>query len=264
MADDPDEGAEGVVGPNAAPAEGEGEDDNTNVNDEATPFDELASKMGWTPKTEFKGDPGNWKSAEQFILDGKDIQRAQSRDLKELRSTVDNIARTSGQILADRIDQEKSRLAEQYAAAVEDGDADKAFKIGTKINNLDSQPQPKGSSPEVQDWVGRNPWMNADPLAARLAVQTCNEFAHLPQSQQLELAEREVRRVYPHLFDKGKPPPGVNPPESRSTSKQKGPKTAADMPREALKVAKDMVERGVIPNVDVYAKNYWATEGQAQ
>lgn len=265
MADEPTEGAEGVVDPNAAPAEVVA--DQPEVVEEAAPtIDEIASEMGWVPKDQFKGDPEAWKPAVQFIRDGKDIQRQQSRDLRELRSTVDNIARTSASLFQERLAAAKAELERKYDAAVEEGDPALARQIGDQINEINQKAQP--TTPAVSDvtkeWVAKNPWMDRDPLAAQLAVDTCNKFAHLPVPKQLELAEREVRRAYPEHFTAQKPPPGVNQPDNRSANRPKGPKGFNEMPREAQAIAKDLVERKLIPSVDNYVKNYWATEGQAQ
>lgn len=261
MAEEKPEGAESVDEPTAAPAEAVEEPENQE--EQPSPYDELAQKMGWTPKDQFKGDPQAWKSAEQFILDGNDIQRQQSRDLREMRSTVDNIAKTSAQILADRIEQEKAQLAEQYSAAVEDGDATKSFEIARKITSLDQRTPTQGPSTETQEFVQRNRWFNSDPLATVLAVETCEKLKHLPVSQQLEAAEKEVRRVYPQLFPAAKPPPGVSAPQSRGGQSAPKAKGFADLTKAEQDIAKDMVERKVIPNVDAYVKYRFADEGKA-
>lgn len=269
MAEEKTEGAEGVVDTKDAPenelpaSEGKGDEPSPY---EPSPYDDLARQMGWTPRDEFKGDPEGWKTAEQFIRDGHDIQRQQGRDLREMRSTLDNISRTSAQILADRIEQEKTRLAQEYNAAVEDGDARKSFEIAQKIQGLDEQ-RPQPGKDETAAWIEKNPWYRSDPLAARVAFNVCEDLKHLPVSQQLEAAEREVRRVYPQLFNdkpSGKPPPGVNPPASRGTTTTPKEKGFADMPKAAQDIARDMVERKVIPNLESYATRYWADVAKSQ
>ena len=52
-------------------------------------------------------------------------------------------------------------------------------------------------------------------------------------------------------------PPRVHQPGNRATAPTNRAKGFADMPAAAQKVAKDMVERGVIPSLDAYVKNYW-------
>ena len=55
----------------------------------------------------------------------------------------------------------------------------------------------------------------------------------------------------------GKAPAAVNSPGSRSASPSNRAKGFADLPPAAQKIAKDMVERKVIPNLDAYTKMYW-------
>lgn len=272
MATQPDEaleeGGEGVTAPEESqqaavaqnpPDEG-GDGDEPPADD--NPIEKLAQEMGWVPQDRYTGPAERWKPADQFIRDGRDIQREQARDLRELKSTMETVAKTSAQILADRIEAEKAKLAEQYSAAVEDGDAKRAFEIGGQIHKLDEQkPQPNtGPSPEAQDFATRNAaWFNKDPLATALAIRITNELAHFPHSEQLKAAEAEVRRVYPHLFGQQKAPPGVASPTKVATQ-AKGPKGAKDLPAQARSVAQDMVDRGLIPDVESYAKNYFKQE----
>jgi hypothetical protein len=230
--------------------------------------DELAKSMGWRPKEQFKGDPNLWKPAKDYIKAGAEIQRGLSRDLKDLRSTVDNMTRTQGAILQQSIAAERDKLVARYNRAVEDGDAQQTFKLGRDIDNLNgqerslAQPQSRVAPPppEAEAWVERNAWFNQDPLARDLALAVAERYAtagHGTEAQ-LQAAEREVRKIYPHLFGaSSKEPPGVAQPGGRSGVGGKRGTTYADLPLEARKVAKDMAERGVIPNVEAYAKQYW-------
>jgi hypothetical protein len=232
------------------------------------PVDELARGMGWRPKEQFKGDPNLWKPAAEYIKAGADIQRGLSRDLKELRGTVDVMTRTQGAILQQSIAAEREKLVAKYNKAVEDGNAQESFNVGRAIDNLNGQaqallapsPQVATPPPEAISWVDRNPWFNEDPLARDLALAVAERYAAVGKSapEQLQAAEREVRKEYPHLFGaSSKPPPEVHAPGGRGGSGSKQGSTFADLPQEAKKVAKDMAERGVIPNVEAYAKQYW-------
>lgn len=229
------------------------------------PYADLATRIGWVPKDQFRGDPEAWKPAEQFILDGKDIQRATSRELKEMRATVDNIARTTGTLFEQRMNEYASQLKTEYATAVEDGDPNRAWEIGQKLNGLSQQAPPTVTS-EAREWVARNPWFEKDPVAKNLAMAVADTYAKEGKSvaEQLRAAETHVRQAYPNLFaSAGKGPAGVAQPGSRSASPPGKAKSFADMPRAAQDIAKDLVDRKLIPNTDAYVKNYYATEGKA-
>lgn len=233
---------------------------------EATPsIEEVASELGWVPQDKFRGPTEKWKPAAQFIRDGRSIQEKSARELKEVRQTLDVVARTSGAILAERLQDERARLASQYAAAVEKGDPDAAWRASNAIRAIDTQAATVTSpvrrpEPETEQWVSKNTRVMKDPIASKRALAICDEYARAGYSTQDQLANTEqlMRREFPHLFD-DKPPPQVNGAATRNTAAQAtGAKTARDMPKAAQDVAKDMVDRGLIPNVDAYAKNYFA------
>jgi hypothetical protein len=230
-------------------------------------LEQLASEMGWVPQEKFKGPTDKWKPADQFIRDGKDIQERTSRELKGLRETVDTIKLTNSQILIDKLAEQHAELANRYAAAVERGDPDEAWKAANAIQNLQSRaatvnraPTPS-VAPETENWVQRNARLQKDPIAWQRALQICDAYARSnPNSapiEQLQYTESYLRNEFPHLFD-DKGAPSVNSPTSRNSAGAPRGRTASDMPKEARDVAKDMVERGLIPNEDVYARNYFA------
>lgn len=266
--------------PNGAPDAGGAEDAGGGQgDDQPSPYDELAQKIGWVPKDQFQGDPSLWKPAEQFILDGREIQRNSAAELRALRSTVDNIARTSSSIVEQQVAAREAELVERYNAAVDDGNAKESFAIAEQIAALKqpvngARPQPPTESIAFAE---RNKaWFQKDALATATAVEICNRLAAqgYDNATQLDAAEKEVKRLYPHLFgagQNGKAPPGVNAPGNRAPAGNNGrAKGFADMPPEAQKVANDMVSRGVIkadtPEAAkaMFAKNYWQNaEGKA-
>lgn len=250
------------------------------VEEEVAPpsVDEIAARMGWVPKEKFKGEETKWKPAEQFILDGKDIQERSSRELKEMRVTLDTISKTSGQLMADKLQQQHKELAAQYAAAVEKGDPDEAFRVSQEISGVIAQKvapaPPRSAPPEATDWVERNPWMKPsapqyDPVAANAAIAICNQYAvanpNMPPGEQIAKTEAILRNQFPHLFTRDKGPAQVNGNISRNTSTPaKTGKTAADLPKEARVIADDLVERGLIKSNEDYAKNYFAAQAKGR
>lgn len=230
--------------------------------DEPGPYDALAESMGWVPKDKYSGPAENWKPAEQFIRDGRDIQRDTARELKELKSTVETIAKTSAQIAQEALERQRHELLVAHTQAVEDGDPKRAFEISQDIAKLGTadtaRPTP---SPAAQDWAKRNAnWFQKDPDATRRAFELTQQYAGMGYDHATQLAETEktLRRERPDLFPaNGKPAAAVNSPGSRSASPSNRAKGFSDMPPKAQQIAKDMVERKVIPNTDAYTKMYW-------
>lgn len=270
------EGAEelddGKQGANGAEAGGAVEEENNGEDDPLAP---VAQKLGWVPKDQFTGNPDEWKPAEQFIIDGRDIQRETSRELKNVRQQLDTIAKTSASIVQQQVEERVNELAQRHQRAVDDGDPKAAFAIAREITALtsDQAPGPKAPSPEAQDFAERNKsWFNqpGNEYATARAVEICNTLqsqGYTDHGTQLRIAEQRLRQEMPQLFGgqkNGKAAPGVNAPGSRTSGASNRAKGFSDMPLEAQKIARDMADRQVIKSVDDYAKNYFANlQGKA-
>jgi hypothetical protein len=169
---------------------------------EPVQVEDIASRMGWVPKDKFRGPEEKWKPADQFILDGNDIKSAQSRELKEMRQTLDNVARTSGAIMAERLQQQHEALAQRYQAAVEKGDPDEAFALSQEIGHVVAQKRGAGTeqrppAPEAVSWVENTKFMKPgtpdfDPIAAKRAIAICDEYARAGYSPAEQVAKTEA------------------------------------------------------------------------
>jgi hypothetical protein len=237
------------------------------VEDEAPPpsLEDIAARMGWVPKEKFNGNESDWKPADQFIIAGKDIQRSLSRDLKELRGTLDTVVKTNAAIYQDRLAEQRAEIAAKYEKAVDGGDHDAAFKAANEIIQIDQrarQPSAPTPAPEAIEWGQRNSRVMADPLAAQRAIELCEPYARAGKSagEQLAAIEPMLKREFPHLFEtqETKAPPGVSQPATRMNGSQKRSQTAADLPKEAREIARDMLDRGLIKSEEDYARNYFA------
>lgn len=222
----------------------------------------LAQEMGWAPKDDFKGDPEKWKPAAEFIRAGHDIQRNLGKELKGLRSTVDTMAKTSATLFEQQLEAERSKLLAEHDAAVEDGDSKTAFEVARKIDRLEDPAKPKPSA-EAGEWAEKHSgWFNKDPLATSLAVETCNKLAHLPVAEQLEQAERAVKKQFPELFPAPAKRQAAVHESGRQSGKPSGKQGFAHLPPEAQKVALDMEDRLGIGR-ETYATNYFQNQAQS-
>jgi DNA-binding XRE family transcriptional regulator len=229
-------------------------------------IEDLASEIGWVPQDKFSGPSEKWKPADQFIREGRKIQDLQSRELKSIRETLQTVQATSATLFQSKLAEQHAELSRKYAAAIEKGDPDEAWKAANQIRDLQARAAaPIGSTPtpapETEQWVSKNKRLWGDPVARNDALAICNAYAtDYPNSspaEQLAYTESHMRARYPHLFD-DKPPPQVNGNIQRNSAAPARGKTIADLPKEARAIAEDYVERGLIPNVELYAKNYFA------
>ncbi len=234
--------------------------------DDGDPIEAIAKDIGWTPKDEFKGDPEAWKPADEFIRTGRDVQRTLAKDLKALKSNMENMSRTSATLLQAQLADRDAYWASQHQSAVEQGDY-QAVDYAQQQRNAVQQEYARTTRPvvtnEAAEFAERNKgWFQKDPLATRRAFEITETYAQAGRSagEQLEAAEKQVRKEFPELFSNAKPPPSVNGNGSRTTSLSGRKKGLHDMPAEAQAVAKDMVERGVIPTVDTYVSHYFTNQ----
>lgn len=231
----------------------------------------LAQEIGWTPREEYDGPPEKWKPASEFIRAGRDYQRAYREQIDGLNRKIDTIARTSASIVEDKVRERVAELAQRHQKAVDDGDPEKAFELASEISTITSNvggpPQP---SPEAQSWVERNSTWFQKPgheLASIRAVELTNMLARqgvTDERKQLAIVDQQMKKEFPELFKGGlngrKPAAGVNHPSGRGSGVSNRQRGFSDLPLEAQKIARDMAERGVITDVDSYAKNYFANE----
>lgn len=261
MADDeqlaPVEELEPIVAPE--------EDGGPAVDPEQQPEDpvaKLAMELGWSDKSNFRGPPDDWKPADEFIRASRDITKTLKRDLRELRSTVDHMGRTSATLLEQQLANQRAELESQFHQAVEAGDTAGARKAVAEIDRLETQapPPPSNITPEGQSFAQKHNWFGKDDEATRYAISRADVYAKqgLTPARQIIAVEKDMREIFPDLFPApAKPAPSVAQPASRTASTAGRAKGFNDMPAAAQVAARDMADRGVIPNVDAYVVNYF-------
>lgn len=224
--------------------------------------EEVAKSIGWTPKDQFDGPEDKWKPADQFIKDGRKSQRKMRERLDQMTATLDTVAKTTGAVMAEKIAEARAQAAQEYASAVERGDPDAAWKAANKIQTIDSSSQPQAAAPmpETVEWAKRNAWMGKDPVATQYAIEVADMWARRGASAEVQTAKAEeaVRREFPHHFAQPERAAEVNGVRSRASGGQRKGNTAADMPKQAQAIADDLVDRGLIPDREAYARNYFA------
>lgn len=265
MADELDP-AEGIPGDEVVPGEDEQlapvEGGETEQNDAPNPIEALAAEMGWAPKDQFRGDPEDWKPADQFIRAGKDIQRNMSRELKELKSTVSNISRTSATLLEQQLAERDAYWQRQRREAIESGDQEAVDHADQQRQQIRAQmPTVQAVDPATENFTQKHAsWWQKDHEATQYAINRAQHYADqgLSAARQLAAVEQDMKGIFPDLFPApAKAPPSVSRPASRAATTSNRGKSLHDLPAEAQAVARDMVARGVIPNTDVYVTNWF-------
>jgi hypothetical protein len=225
------------------------------------PVAEIASELGWVPKEQFRGNPDEWKPAKDFIRAGKDIQKTTRRELKEVRSIVENMSRTHAALFEQQLAEKDAYWQGKLRESVDAGDLEGVEHAAQQRQKLQQAHPSQSVPPETAEFLRRNDaWFDKDPLATQRAREVVDAYAKAKRSpaEQLEAAERQVRKEFPELFPQpAKAPPSVAQPPSRAASATSRAKGFHDMPKPFQDAAREMVERGAIPNTDVYVANYF-------
>jgi hypothetical protein len=175
----------------------------------------MAREQGWRPKDEWSGDPEQWKSAEQFVKDGKDILpivQARADRLEERLAQVENTNREYHEFVKksrakdkQERDQLKEQLREARRKAVDEGDGeafDNADASLRMIEAEDAKRQEVELPPEATRWANDNPWYGqdramtvfADSIAADLNQRGFFGEAYFDQM------DKELRKEFAHKF----------------------------------------------------------------
>lgn len=223
--------------------------------------EELAREMGWSTQDKWRGNPSDWKDAKTFLKTTVEINRTQSRELRELKGTVDRMARTTAAIADRHIREERERLEQRFTEATEAGDADAAWRAAQELQRVDATP---AATDPLADFKARNPWFEADPEARAYAHSIGEIHKGKDAAEVMRLAEEAVRKRFPEHFEGQTPArqpartaPLVNAPATRSARPAPRAKSAADLPTEARKAGEDFVRRGRVKDLAEYAKIYF-------
>jgi ElaB/YqjD/DUF883 family membrane-anchored ribosome-binding protein len=191
-----------------------------------------ARKMGWVGKDEFKGNPDNWRPAEEFLDRGKRIlpivlkdnerlQRNLERvkdELKELRDSTKQLVEFHTEAAKREYERGRREIEAKIEAATANADT---ATVRQEMQNLDAltkqntpkkvepaQPQTIQIDPEIQDWISKESWFNRDRALNGYAIDQFElvqrEKPGLTTAEVLAETKRRTVSKFPEKF-------GINP-----------------------------------------------------
>lgn len=192
-----------------------------------------ARNLGWVSKDEFRGDPGKWRSAEEFLDRGKRIlpivlkdnerlQRNLNRvkdEIKELRDSTKQLVEfhTKGEERAyERARREIQAEIESAAANADQGAVRRGMEKLDALNEERNKPEPRKETkteetnidPIIQDWISKEDWFQRDRILNAYAVDIYGQLERdKPGVSKADLLAETKRRTvdkFPEKF-------GVNP-----------------------------------------------------
>jgi len=253
-----------------------------------------AREMGWRPKEEWNKDPDQWRTAEEFVERGKKVVPILNDRIHKLTDEISYLKNDMKMVLKLNQDQIQRATEEGYSRAeaeykvqlqalndkarkaVEDGDVDeydrveKAKKDLKKPEKQTVQPQNNEPSPEFKEWNKNNQWYtdNADlrQYADMLGHGIVTKNPNIPEKELFEAVEKEVKRVFAHVFTNQNRENAQSVEGGGSGGEQGGgkKKTWSDLPADAKKAyerqAKMLKQAGRDFTKDEYVKLYFEEE----
>ncbi len=155
-----------------------------------------ATRLGWKPLEQFKGDPDHWVSAETFVTRGREVMPLLKRNneqllrqveaekaarqalegtVGELRTALTDLTKFQAAEVKRQVDAEVSKLRTDKAAALRAGEHELAAELDERLDEArDKQrtvaaappppaPAPKPQAtvePWAQEFADENPWLN--------------------------------------------------------------------------------------------------------
>jgi hypothetical protein len=216
---------------------------------ELSEVEALASELGWKPKADWKGDETEWRPAADFMRARAEVGRALKKTVRGLEKQVEGISRASATMTERAVAEARQQWEARHDQAVEEGDKDAARQASRELAKLEQQ----GTSvpPEAQDFAQRHAsWFNKNEEATNYAVNRAQHYAEqgLSHARQLAAVEKDMRGLFPELFEDPetrpatKSPPSVGAPQrtARPAPREKG---YATLPPEARKACDAYVAR---------------------
>ncbi len=247
----------------------------------------VAAARGWKPKDEFRGDPSTWVPAKDFLDRNASLQ-ADVRELKTRleereRSYMDKLSRIERvtekvvrqtredalrQIEAakrtavelsdtgeyDRLAQEEIKLYDRFR------EEDKALAAQPAKQETQETQQPVTLLPETAQWIQSNPWFTTNKALNQVALGLYEEASerYTSEGDKLKFVDERLAHIYPDRFaDKAKKPSSQMPSLEGGSRMPGGQKQTANLPPEARQAAERFIKKGIIKNVDEYAKMYF-------
>lgn len=254
-----------------------------------------ARAQGWVPQEEFRGNPDQWRDADEFVRRGEEelpILRERNRTLsrqvddirRESKAEVARLERMTEIALRNQRAQIHSEFENAKRQAAEIGDLDRYDQLGRDhgeaLHSFDQQFVPQQQDPRQQQvqepnngvsqydqevanrWISQNSWMN-DPEMRAVAeahhVRLGKEKPGLRIEENLSEVARYVRQRYPEKFSTAPQSPSAVEGGSRTPGRQRA-NSANTLPADARAQGKKFVEQGLFKDLDHYAKEFYAQD----
>lgn len=228
------------------------------MTEEQKTIESLATEYGWKPDGE--------KNAEEFVKLALDKFPDQSKKIKDLFRTVEELKTHMTKSEEKAYERAKSELAEQRKQAILDRDVEKVAALDKAQEELKPQLNTNDVHPAIAEFEERNQsWLNGTSFEELKMQQWVESHGavlgrkKLPVDEHMALLEQHVQKQFPEYFDNDDDTPPVSPvAASRGNATKSRPSGKAptfnDLSDEQKQIARDFERMGVM-TVDNYIKD---------
>lgn len=214
-----------------------------------------ATRMGWRPQSEFKGDQSKWIDAETFVKRGEEIlpivqanAKALEKALAEANKRTDKLEKTLKEFgeyhtkseerqyqraLADLVAQQEM-FAEAGNVEGVRSTTEQIVDLGKEVSKVPKVEAEPGEPQHLVDFRADNPWFQKDSVMTGAALAIADELARdgvVDPVKQLAEVSKRIKAEFPHKFEN--PRRGAPASVEGSTTTRKAGKTYSDLPPDA-------------------------------
>lgn len=259
---------------------------NDSAPDLATQESAVAQARGWVPKEEWRGRPEDWQDAKSFLdrnaslqTDVRELRQRLDQREREYQEKIGRLERVSDAVIQRTREDALRQIEAAKREAVELGDTDAYDRVAREETKLfdrfrredeAAKPQPAKQEedqpqvtllPETQAWIASNPWFESNKAMHNVALGFYEEASerYTNEKDKLTYVDQRLASVYPDRFaDRAAKPASNMPSLEGGTRSPSGGKNQADqLPPEARAAAERFIKRGVIKDMNEYARMYF-------
>lgn len=246
-----------------------------------------ATRLGWVPKDEFKGDPDRWRPAEEFLERGerilplvlKDNDRlhkrlgdveAMLRETKEASKELLEFSTKSEQRAYERAKAEIQSKIEAAAATADPNAVRQGMRELDELNAEHVKPAPKKdesapvvADPVIQDWMAKEEWFTKSAVLNTYATDVFGELERsapgMSKSELLAETKKRTMEKFPEKF-------GINPkreeaaavasPSGQTATVRRDKRTYDNLPADAKRACDKFVKTISGYTREQYCKDY--------
>lgn len=234
-------------------------EEESKIEQSGNPIEELATQYGWNPEGE--------KSAEEYVRVAMDKFPDQSKKIKQLFRTIDEIKTHMSKVETVAYDRAKKDIESQRKAAIKAGDVDLVEQLDEARAQLTSAPQPQVNdfSQYISEFEEKNSeWLQGtslEQLKMQKWVQDMGAILgtkKLHPSEHMKKLDEAVRTEFAAYFSKDEevksPVASGESGNVSSKSTHKKNYSFKDLSEEQKQIARDFEQMGVM-SVESYIKD---------